>query len=107
MNLKWTRILFLILHVAGLLMVILTFFGPWTDRAPLFILLALLMTLIKAMVDYKKWRCNHCGNHLGKKILKIPDRCPHCGHLLDPKEKIETERWKNEFYGEDDAHRHL
>ena len=53
--------------------------GALLKSIPVFVLGFLIM--IAGMVfNLAKWRCPHCGEHLGR---DTPKYCPHCGHQVD------------------------
>ncbi len=46
----------------------------------LVLILALLLAIASIVFNLAKWRCPHCGEHLGRSGGKY---CPHCGNMLD------------------------
>ncbi len=39
-----------------------------------------LSAIASIVFNLAKWRCPHCGEHLGRSGGKY---CPHCGHMLE------------------------
>lgn len=78
MTLKGVRRLSLALRAAGSVLLVLTFWTPPHLHPWVPLLLSLAAFGVSAHLDYRRFRCPHCGYHLGKHMYPLPPTCPHC-----------------------------
>jgi len=76
MNLKKVRY---IIYGLGAATFALIMVGALLTNIPV-IVLGCLSAIACIVFNLAKWRCPHCGEHLGRSEGKY---CPHCGHLLE------------------------
>lgn len=89
---KWTlnrlRIVSLILRLLGTILLFLAFFPPQEVHPWLPLGGTILFFGLSTRLDYRGWRCPHCGRHLGKRMFPLPEHCPHCKNLLEPSQEV-------------------
>lgn len=102
MKLKTSKNLHHFLEGLAIVNIILAFIQAGDIPSYVFILIAGLLFVASAYIDYNYWRCPNCTKHLGKKMTKKMKTCPHCGYPLDPNIEINAKKLKDYFYGHKD-----
>ena len=89
MKLKQVRFCYIALYLLALALGVCYLFfrsglGYWS-----YLIFAVLIGILalSAYLDYKFWRCPHCGAHYGKRMFRTPKECPEC-HMPYDGEKI-------------------
>ncbi|MDD7593600.1 MAG: hypothetical protein PUJ57_05155 [Peptoniphilaceae bacterium] len=93
-QLRWVT---LILRAVGSVLFVGTFFTPPTLHPWMPLMLSACFFGFSAHWDYRRYRCPHCGYHLGKRMFPLPEACVHCGNPIhlddeacDPTKKSPT-----------------